>query len=184
MVSYVLPPWPPPQPSEPRDLPPDPQNLVCGLACSLANWRPDELENAAARSGDRVPLRCNHEDFAAVISGPGAADVGRVLRLAYVPPTGDGLPGGLLVLAEVSAIHAPWILAGMRNRGEWMAMSIRGKTYEWPSDPPGTPRALELHEVSLVSRVGEQADENALVLGSGPAALTVWELLTGEAVTL
>jgi hypothetical protein len=68
--------------------------------------------------------------------------------------------------------------------GQWMCLSIRGEEERVLSDPADWPGILRLSEVSLVDHIGNQADPDALVLGSGPGALTVWELLTGQPADL
>ena len=158
------------------DASPDPDRLVCGLAASLSSWQADQFTeflawHAAGRGGGPpVPLRADHVQYR-VTSGGGQSAVGRCLRFASVPASGDGFPGGLLCLAELAEGWAETILAAMRGRGEWLAMSVRGQQYGGD---------LLVREVSLVDKVGNQADPDALVAGYGPAAATVWELLTAS----
>jgi hypothetical protein len=101
--------------------------------------------------------------------------VGECLEFAAVPPW-DGFPGGGAVLAALHPAWAPQILAGMRGLGQWLAMSVRGWGVSFGESRPD----LWVGEVSLVSKIGDQVDPGALVLGTGPEAASVWELLTGS----
>ena len=164
---------PPVERWEPAAADVDPDALVVGLAASLREWRPDQFTRflgwfGHGADGEQVPLRCDHEPWLITLQGRLPRDVGRCLRFASVPPAGD-FPGGLLVLAGLYRGFAPSILRDMR-RGQWMAMSVGGVRYD---------ADLWLVEVSLVARVGDQADPGALVIGTGRDAADAWELLTG-----
>jgi hypothetical protein len=181
-MAHLLPAAPPVQRG---DLAADvnPGNLVCGLAASLdgGGWRPGQFSRFLAwASGGRdgeplLPLRCDHERYRITGGGMESGDVGQCLQFASVEGTG-GVPGGLLCLAALHPALAPGILGSMRSRGQWAAMSVRGVEHGdlacggdlWPV------------EVSLVSKMGDQADPDALVIGTGRDAVTAWELLTGS----
>ena len=164
----------------------NPDYLVTGLCASLRDWRPDQFTRFlgwldAGRDGEPpVPLRLDHRTHLFTSRGGEPANVGECLKFRSVPATADGFPGGLLVLGVLYPDFAPGILGGMRQ-GEWLAMSVRGAEHAYPGRSDGD---LWLGEVSLVSRVGDQLDADALLLGHGPGAVTVWELLSGEAVAL
>jgi hypothetical protein len=178
----------PPQPELAPDpaAPPDPARLVCGLAASLSygKWTLEELQICAraAQEAAPVPMRRNHQQDLHVSGGVAFTDTGRWLRFAAVPGTGDGFPGGLVTLGEVYPVSAGLLRA--MAIGQWMCLSIRGEEERVLSDPADWPGILRLSEVSLVDHIGNQADPDALVLGSGPGALTVWELLTGQPADL
>lgn len=159
----------------------NPDHLVCGLAASLTDWQPAQFTRFLAwfdggRGGEpRPPLRADHATLTITSRGARPGGIGECLMFASVPP--GATPGGLLVLAELAQEFAPGILAAMRNRGEWMAMSVRGVTHGYG---PGRDDDLWVGEVSLVSRIGQQADPGALVIDTGPGAAAAWELLTGS----
>ena len=152
---------------------------MCGLAASLRAWEPRQFARFLDwSSGDRdgeplLPLRLDHERI--MVRGAEPADVGTCLQFASVAASG-GFPGGLLVLAALHPDFAPSILGGMRSRGQFRALSVRGVEHGlldrggdlWPV------------EVSLVSKIGDQADPGALVVGTGRDAAAAWELLTGS----
>jgi hypothetical protein len=168
-------------PAEPQirqlltDLEVDPGYLVCGLAASLHSWRPAQFARFLAwhgggRDGEpALPLRCDHAAVRPMSHGVEAADVGRCLRFASVAASGT-FPGGLLVLGVLAEPWAEGIAAAMAG-GQWRAMSVGGVTYD---------ADLWTAEVSLVAKAGDQADEGALVIESGPGAARCWELLTGQ----
>jgi hypothetical protein len=152
-----------------------PEHLVCGLAASLGKWQAPQFSRFVAwvsggRDGEPLPpLRCDHERYRVTGRGMESGDVGQCLAFASVA-AGDGFPGGLLVLGALHPVWAPGILASM-GRGQWAAMSVGGVQHGddlWPV------------EVSLVSRMGDQADPNALIIGTGPAAASAWELPSGS----
>jgi hypothetical protein len=161
-----------------------PENLVCGVAASFHNWEPRQFGAflrwvGGGRDGAPPPaLRLDHRAHRFLPSGVMSADVGACLDWASVPASGD-FPGGLVVLAALHPEYAPAILAGMRHSGGWTAMSVGGVKEGFPDQPAATD--LWIHEVSLCRR-GQQADEGALVLGTGPRAGAIWELLSGEPV--
>jgi hypothetical protein len=177
---YRLPPWPPLERSEPPATDVNPDHLVLGLAASLGAWQPHQFTRFLAwhdsgRDGEpALPLRLNHEPAWITSHGAEPAAMGECLAFRSVP-AGDSFPGGLLVLAVLYPEWAPPVLGGMR--GEWKAMSVGGAEHA----APGEAGDLWLAEVSLVSKIGEQADEDALVIRTGRGAVTAWELLTGEA---
>lgn len=151
-----------------------PEHLVTGLCASLGGWRPDQFEEflawfAAGHDGGPLPLRLDHHKWRTTPRGAEAADVGECLRFASVPAS-EGFPGGLLVLAALFPDFAPPVLGGMRSYGQWLALSVGGQ--EYGAD-------LLIREVSLVDKVGNQADPDALVIGTGHRAVAAWELLTG-----
>ena len=172
--------WPPAGRSEPAAASVDPEHLVAGLAASYCDWRPDQFSRFLEWCGDgrdgepRLPLFCDHEQWRFTSHGRESADVGVCLEFAAVPPW-TGFPGGLAVLAALHPARAPQILRDMRDRGQWTAMSIGGVASSIGECQPD----LWVGEVSL-TRPGDQADEGALVLGTGPDAAEVWELLTGD----
>jgi hypothetical protein len=181
MTSYRRPqPWAPPRPDPAAPL--DPARAVCGLAASLTSgWTMEELQMAArdAREAAPVPMLRDHRQDLHITGGDAVfADAGRWLRFAAVPGTGDGFPGGLLVLGDLFPPSAV-LLRDMETAGQWLSLSVRGQESRPVSAPPDWPRWLKLTEISLVDRIGNQRDPDALVIGTGPGALTVWELLTG-----
>jgi hypothetical protein len=157
-----------------------PEYLVCGLAASLREWAPRQFAKFLAwmgggRDGEPLPdLLLDHERWWITPHGRVDAGAGRCLQFASVEATG-GVPGGLLCLAALHPALAPQILGSMRSRGQWTAMSVHGVEHGdlarggdlWPA------------EVSLVSKIGDQADPDALVIGTGRDAVTAWELLSG-----
>jgi hypothetical protein len=167
---------------EPADVDGNPEHLVCGLAASLSGgaWRPDQFTRFLAwfgggHDGEPVQLLCDHERWQVTPHGRESRAVGECLAFASVPAVGE-VPGGLLVLAGLYPERAGQILADMRHRGRWLAMSVRGAEH----GIPGRPGDLWVCECSLVSRAGEQLDPSALVLAHGREAASVWELLTGS----
>lgn len=148
--------------------------MVVGVAASLHDWRPEQFTRFlgwwdAGHDGESLALRVNHEPHRYTPGGVVAADVGVCRQFASVP-AGGAFPGGLVVLGELYTERAPHILADMRYRDGWGAMSVSGVRERGD---------LWVVEVSLCRR-GEQADEGALVLGAGREAASVWELLTGQ----
>jgi hypothetical protein len=169
---------------EPAAVDGNPEHLVLGLAASLREWEPRQFTRFLAwfgggHDGEPVALLCDHEPFGVAPHGRESRAVGECLEFASVPAWG-AVPGGLLVLAELYPGRAPGILADMRDRGRWMALSVGGVK----DGLPGHPADLWPVEVSLVSKVGDQLDPDALVIGTGPGAVTAWELLTGSPAVL
>jgi hypothetical protein len=155
----------------------DPEHLVCGLAASLHDWEPRQFAawlRWAGDGGPLPPLLLDHEPALVTPRGAGPASAGTCLAFASVPPAGI-FPGGLVVLAALHPDLAPSVLASMR-RGQWLAMSVRGGEDHFR----GERGDLFVTEVSLVSRVGAQADPGALVIDYGRDAALAWELLTGH----
>jgi hypothetical protein len=159
--------------------------LVCGLCASWACWKPVQLEAflkwfATGRDGAaRPPLRADHTAARFYSYGRESGDIGACLDFAAVPGSGH-FPGGVLVLAELDADYGASVLASMRGSGQWGAMSIGGLLSTWDDAPDDTTGDVWIREVSLVSRIGDQADPGALVIATGPDALAAWELLTGR----
>ena len=172
-MALVAPASPPVERWEPAAGDVDPEHLVCGLAASLRLCEPRQFGafldwHGGGRYGEPpIPLRCDHQRWRA------SRDMGVCLEFASVPAAGD-FPGGLVVLAALHPDFAPSLLRDMR-RGQWLAMSAAGVEDHFP----GERGDLLLTEVSLVSRIGEQADPGALVIGTGRGAAAAWELLTG-----
>jgi hypothetical protein len=183
MTSYRLPQQREPARPDPA-APLDPGRAVCGLAASLTHgWTLEELQ-MCAREAAPVPMLRDHRQDLHFTGGDAVfADAGRWLRFAAVPGTGDGFPGGLLVLGDLYPPSAV-LLRDMETAGRWLSLSVRGQESRPVSAPPDWPRWLKLTEISLVDRVGNQRDPDALVIGYGPAAVSTWELLTGEAAGL
>ena len=152
-----------------------------GLAASLGPWEARQFSaflawhDAGRGGGPLLPLRLNHEAAWLTPRGMETATVGVCLQFASAPAS-RGFPGGLLVLACLDPAHAPGILAAMRGRGEWMCMSVGGVEDGFR----GERGDLWLSEVSLVDKIGNQADPDALVVSYGRSAVTAFELLTGE----
>src|SRR6266566_3846783 len=113
--------------AEPAAIDGNPEHLVCGLAASLSGggWQPDQFARFLAwfgggHDGEPVPVLCDHEPFQVTPHGRESRAVGECLEFASVPARG-AFPGGLLVLAELFPGWAPGILAGMRDRGQWLS---------------------------------------------------------------
>lgn len=158
----------------------NPDHLLCGLAATLDHWQPWQFVrflswNEWAGSDEPVPLRLDHVPMRFRTWGAESGDIGTCLRFASVPAW-DAFPGGLLVLAQLDRARAPQIHADMRNSGMWMAMSVRGVEHGDLDHGGGD---LWVVEVSLVSKIGEQADPGARVLATGQDAAQCWETLSG-----
>jgi hypothetical protein len=178
-VALVAPASPPAERWEPAAADVDPEHLVCGLAASLggSGWRPDQFSRFldwCAYGGELLPLLLDHQPALITPRSAEPATAGTCLKFASVAPAGD-FPGGLLVLAALRPDFAPSILGSMRSHHQWMALSVRGVEYGLLAHGGD----LWFFEVSLVSKIGDQADPGALVIGTGRDAAAVWELLTG-----
>jgi hypothetical protein len=145
-----------------------------------SGWQLEVLENTAriARNDLPLPLYLQHEDRAVTSSGFEPIPFGEWLKFRAVPAR-DDIPGGLVALGRIFPGPMPWILRGMAERGEWSALSA-GVLYNWP----GPDQVVELTEISLIRRVGEQHDPHGLVLDTGERSLTAWELMTGQPADL
>jgi hypothetical protein len=157
------------------------ENLVLGVAASFdgGGWAPRNFGGFLKRLRDgapRPPLRLDHVAHRYAY-GRQYGDTGRTLGFAVTQPIG-GVPGGLLVIGELHPDLASSVLAGMRNNGQWMGISIRGSYSHWDDDPACGD--LWVTEVSL-TRDGQQEDPGAVVLGIGRDAASLWQLLTTAA---
>jgi hypothetical protein len=169
-----------PERSGPAAADANPEYLVLGLAASLRAWQPGQFAKFLAwfgdgHDGEPVPLRLNHEKWRVTSRGAEPANVGECLKFASVPA--DTTPGGLLMLGVLHPPFASGILDDMHNREQWRALSIGGAKHEWKDRRE--PGDLWLGEVSLVDAIGNQGDDDALVIADGRRAAVRWELLTG-----
>ncbi len=152
--------------------------LVCGLAVPFNE--PPERDDAAQFTREQfelwldllgelaVPLMIQHQ---AVVDGHGVTQSIGAARWFTLLDADPPRPAGLLVLAEVDRTPVGDGVLRAVEHGGLGGLSIR-VTYE----PGGH---AWVHEISLVHDPGFA---QARVVGVGPRALTVWELLGGAPV--
>lgn len=169
MTAYVLPPWPP-RPGSQVALPaapPDPGRWFLGLAASYQRWPRDAYEFVVPPCA--VPLYNGHRERFIVSSGAVPGDIGVCRRFTEVEDQ------GLVVLAEVAAVHAPGII---RDFAWGRAGGLSVKVHLLDDSPDGV-TWLYPSEVSLTSC---PADPPCRVISTGQRALDHWAALTGETV--
>lgn len=153
----------------------NPARAVVGLARRLDDeYRPEHLREFLDL-GVAVPMRLDHGPLI-LANGTFIQYLGQWRRAAVVE--GDGVrPTGLIVLGEVD--DGPY--------GDAALVALNDEPGTWglswgislDHDERGQVEQVMPFEVSLTTR---PKNPDSLVIASGPRAVGVWELLTGERV--